>query len=157
MDRVIALRQISVTAPCYSSILFRRAGKSIFQAWGHVNLKRWEERPSARERERASWLWLLYLYVYRSLGLSCVNWASQEWCLFYLRSPLRSSDLLLFIFASFSLPCLVATAVLDSSSLFYLPNTFNQTWEKPLHCENRKIDAATCSVSHGPGLHQTFA
>ena len=32
MDRVIALRQISVTAQCYSSILFRR----------------WQENPSSR-------------------------------------------------------------------------------------------------------------
>ena len=28
-----------------------------------------------------------------------------------------------FIFAGFSLPCLLATAILDSFSLFYLPNS----------------------------------
>ena len=79
-----------------------------------------EERPSARGRE--SWLWLLCLYAYLSLGLFYVNWASLEWYLFHLRSSLRSSDLLLFhfrgLFPSFS----VATTILDSSSLFYLPN-----------------------------------
>ena len=48
--------------------------------------------------ERESWLWLFYLYVFRSLGLSYVNWASQECCLFYLRSSLWSWDLLLFNF-----------------------------------------------------------
>ena len=46
----------------------------------------------AGERERE--LLLLYLYVYLSLGLSYVNWASQEYCLFYL----RSSDLPFFYF-----------------------------------------------------------
>ena len=30
------------------------------------------------------------------------------------------------IFAGFSLPCLLATAILDSFSLFYLPNNVNQ-------------------------------
>ena len=44
--------------------------------------------------ERESWLWLFYLYAYLSLGLSYVNWASRECCLFYLRSSLRSLDLL---------------------------------------------------------------
>ena len=57
-----------------------------------------EERPSTRERERERQLWLLFLYVYLSLGLSYVNWASQECCLFYLRSSLRFSDLPLFYF-----------------------------------------------------------
>ena len=50
------------------------------------------------ERERASSLWLLFLYVFLSLGLSCVNWARQECCLFYLRSSLWSSDLPSFYF-----------------------------------------------------------
>ena len=63
--------------------------------------------------------------VFLSLGLSYVNWASQECCLFYLRSSLWSSDLLLFhfhrLFPSFS----VATTILDSFSLFYLPNIYN--------------------------------
>ena len=51
---------------------------------------------------------------------------SQECCLFFLQSSLRSSDLsltfLCSIFMDFSLPCLLATAILDSFSLFYLPN-----------------------------------
>ena len=40
----------------------------------------------------------LFLYVYLSLGLSYVNWARWECCLFYLRSSLWSSNLLLFYF-----------------------------------------------------------
>ena len=79
-----------------------------------------KERPSARGRE--SWFWLLYLYVYLSLGLSYVDWASQECCLFYLRSSLRASDLLLFHFRGLFPSLSVATAILDSFPLIYLPN-----------------------------------
>ena len=89
------------------------------------------ERERERERERAhvgervpeKALWLLLLYVFSS------TWAcpmqiglSQECCLFCwfcLKSSLWSSDL----------PCLVATATLDSFSLFYLPNIRIQ-WPK---------------------------
>ena len=48
------------------------------------------------------------------LSLPCVNWASKEGCLFYLRFSLRSSDLSLFYFWGLSLLCLLATAILDS-------------------------------------------
>ena len=84
------------------------------------------EKERERERERARMhagervcekaLWLLLLYVFSS------TWAcpmqielSQEcclFCLFCLKSSLWSSDL----------PYLLATAILDSFSLFYLPN-----------------------------------
>ena len=43
---------------------------------------------------------MIVLYVFISLGLSYANWASQECCLFYLRSSLRSSDLPLFYFCA---------------------------------------------------------
>ena len=86
-----------------------------------------KERERKRERARARMhtgervpekaLWLLLLYVFSS------TWAcpmqiglSQEcclFCLFCLKSSLWSLDL----------PCLLATAILDSFSLFYLPNT----------------------------------
>ena len=79
-----------------------------------------KERPSARGRE--SWFWLLYLYVYLSLGLSYVEWASQACCLCYLRSSLRASDLLLFHFRGLFPSLSVATAILDSFPLIYLPN-----------------------------------
>ena len=88
--------------------------------------ERESEREEERERDRAharreervreKELWLLLLYVFSS------TWAcpmqiglSQEcclFCLFCLKSSLWSSDL----------PCLLATAILDSFSLFYLPN-----------------------------------
>ena len=93
MDHVIALRQISVTA------LFYLEDSRKIHLWG-VRARRPKDMrrapQHAPERERESWLWLLYLYVYPSLGLSYVNWASQECCVFYLRSSLWSSDLLLF-------------------------------------------------------------
>ena len=62
------------------------------------------------------------LYVYLSLGLSYVNWGSQECCLFYLRSHSGPRTFFCSIFSGFSLLCLLATAILDSFSLFYLPN-----------------------------------
>ena len=89
------------------------------------------ERETERERERAHVqrgeresthaLLLLLLYVFLPLGLPYANWASQKCCFFYLKSSLWSSDLpltfLCSIFVGFSLPCLLATAILDS--VFY--------------------------------------
>jgi len=48
------------------------------------------------DRQRASFGSSFYMFF--SLGLSCVNWASQEYCLFYLRPSLQSSDLPVFYF-----------------------------------------------------------
>ena len=82
-----------------------------------------KERESARERMHAGErvlekaLWLLLLYVFSSTWACPMQTGlSQEcclFCLFCLRSSLWSSDL----------PRLLATAILDSFSLFYLPNT----------------------------------
>ena len=59
------------------------------------------------------------------MGLPYVNWASQECCLFYLRSSLQSLDLPLFYFHGL-FPCLLATTILDSFSysnyLTFLPS-----------------------------------
>ena len=57
-----------------------------------------EERESACWRETLSPLAPLFICFFLSLGLPYVNWASQECCLFYLRSSFRSSDLPLFHF-----------------------------------------------------------
>ena len=83
----------------------------------HTHHARERERKSERartwERVLEKALWLLLLYDFSS------TWAcpmqiglSQECCLFCLKSSLWSSDL----------PSLLATAILDSFSLFYLPN-----------------------------------
>ena len=99
--------QLHVTAQFYLG----KKGKYILEAWGRddpKDMKR-RERDRERERDRASEreretlvLWLLFLYVFLlPLGLPYVNWASQECCLFYLRSSLWSSDLPLFYFCGF--------------------------------------------------------
>ena len=77
------------------------------------------------EEEREKALWLLFLYVFSS------TWAcpmqigfSQECCLFYLKSSLWSSDLPLTFLV------FLATASLDSFSLFYLLNRNYKQGEK---------------------------
>ena len=102
-DRVIALRQISVTAPCYSSICLENSRKIHPRGMRECRSKdakrrEWGSVP-AHGRERPPALWLLFLYIFSSpLGLPYVSWASQEYCLFYLSSSFRSSDLPLFHF-----------------------------------------------------------
>ena len=65
---------------------------------------KWREgvRARERERERASepqpFGSSIYIFFSLPLGLPYVNWASQESCLFYLRSSLWSLDLPLFYF-----------------------------------------------------------
>ena len=90
-------------------------GKYILEAWGHAD-------PKMQKEERARALWLLFWCFFLPLGLPYVNWTSQECCLSHLRSSLRSSDLPLFYFHGL-FPCLfLATTILDSCFLFYLPN-----------------------------------
>ena len=86
--------QLSVTALFYLEDS-RKIHLRGMRARGSKDTRR---RAPQYAGERESQRWLLYLYVYLSLGLSYVNWASQECCLFYLRSSFRSSDLLLFHF-----------------------------------------------------------
>ena len=75
-------------------------------------------RMHVGERVSEKALWLLLLYVFSS------TWAcpmqiglSQEFVLFVLPEVFT-----LVLGPSFDLPCLLATAILDSFSLFYLPN-----------------------------------
>ena len=84
------------------------------------------ERNSARTSERArerefvrkcfgSSFYMLFLH----LALPYVNWAYPG-VLFVLPEVF-----ILVLGPSFDLPCLLATTILDSFSLFYLPNRFN--------------------------------
>ena len=100
-DRVIALRQISVTAPCYSSVLFRNKRKihprGMRACWPKRHKGKRERKKErqkvqahARERETPSPLAPLFICFLLPPGLPYVNWASQECSLFSLRSSLRS-------------------------------------------------------------------
>ena len=60
--------------------------------------EREKENESLGERETPSPLAPLFTWCFLPLGLPYVNWASQECCLFYLRSSFRSLDLRLFCF-----------------------------------------------------------
>ena len=89
---------------------------------GKRDLKRpGEERPRAWERERERELALAPLFICSSVPGPVPCKLGQPGVLFYLRASLRSSDLL-FHFRGLFPFCVVATALLDSFSLFYLPN-----------------------------------
>ena len=76
-------------------------------------------RGKRREGARDPWPFgsSFYMFFLLPLGLPCVHGASQECCLFHLRSSVWSSDLPLFYFWGLS-PCLLATAILDPFFLF---------------------------------------
>ena len=88
------------------------------QHMGERERERAHGRWGERERERA----LAPPFICFSSTWACPMkiWLSQECCLFYLKSSLWSWDLFLVLF---SRACLLATAILDSFSLFYLPNS----------------------------------
>ena len=129
---------------CYSCILFRRQQETpSFKCEGmptqRLQEKRVEERGGGRKRERAhargrqrereSALAPAFICFFLHLGLPCANWA-QPGVLFVLPEVFTlvlgpSFDLPLFYFCGLFLPCLLATAILDSFSLFYLPNRIN--------------------------------
>ena len=77
----------------YSSVLLGKQRK--LYPWG-MRVGRHAKR---RENPMAQF-WLLIFYVLLPLSVACVNWASQESCLFHLRFSLWSLDLPLFYFHS---------------------------------------------------------
>ena len=117
----------SQTSQCYSSILFRRWQENP----PSKKRREWRNVPACGRRgwgvERESGLAPPFI-CFLPPGLPCAKWA-QPGVLLYLKSSLRSSRLsltfLCFIFTGFPLPCLLATAILDSFSLFCLPNKYN--------------------------------
>ena len=76
------------------------------------------ERGWDGERETLDPLTPLFMFFLLPLGLPYVNWASQECCLFYLRSSLQSSDFPLFCFLGLFPALPLATTILDSLFLF---------------------------------------
>ena len=121
-DCVIALRQISVTALFYLEDSKKIHVWGVRARWSKDAKRRAPQRAGERERELA-WAPLFMCF---SLGLSYVNWASQECCLSYLRSSLWSLDLLLFHFRGLfpSLSC--------SHCHFGLLSPILPTWHSPL-------------------------
>ena len=89
--------QLCVTARFY----LENKGKYILEAWGHDDPKdpKRRERESMRERDPWPFGSSFYVFLFLCLGLPSVNWASQECCLFYLRSSRQASDLPLFYFS----------------------------------------------------------
>ena len=73
---------------CYSSVLFGKQRK-IHPQGGRMG------QPKRREELNFGSFLIFFLLP---LNLPCVNWASQEGCLFHLRSSLWSLDLPLFYF-----------------------------------------------------------
>ena len=74
-------------------------------------------QKTQREERPQTILALLFMFLLFPLGLPYENWASQDCCLFCLRSSFRSSDLPLFYFHGLFFSFL-ATAILDFFFLF---------------------------------------
>ena len=127
--------------------------------------ERERERKSAhtRQRKREKALWLLLLYVFPPFGpaLCKLGLARSAVCSTW---SLHSGPGTFFcsIFVSFSLPCLSATAILDSFSLFYVPNNLLQTRLVGSPCSPRdsqessstpqfkNINSSALSLLHSP-------
>ena len=117
MDHVTALTQISVTA------LFYLEDSRKIHLWGMRAHGSKDTRRRAPQRVGERELALAPLFICLSLPGPVLCKLGQPGVVFVLPEVLTpSSDLLLFhfrgLFPSFS----VATTILDSSSLFYLPN-----------------------------------
>ena len=70
-------------------------GKYFLETQGNADPK----DPKRREAPAQFWLlFLLFFFFLLPLGLSYVNWANQDCCLFYLRSSFWSSELPFFYF-----------------------------------------------------------
>ena len=79
---VTALGQVSVTAQFY----LENKGKYILKAWGHTNPKDVSEWESLHGQDQALWFVSPFICFFLPPGLPYVTPASQECCLFYLRS-----------------------------------------------------------------------
>ena len=99
---------------CYISVL----QLSFIQKVKENTPLRCESMPTQktqREERPQTILALLFMFLLFPLGLPYENWASQDCCLFCLRSSFRSSDLPLFYFHGLFFS-LLATAILASFS-----------------------------------------
>ena len=104
-----------------SAVLFRKERK--IHPWGvRACWPKRHKEERERERETPSHLaplficFFFFFFFCLPLDLLYVNWASQECCLFYLSPCSGPRIFLCSIFMGFSLPCLLATTILDCFS-----------------------------------------
>ena len=97
----------------------------IWQAKENTSSRCGGVQTQRNKEKRGTWLNFgssFYMFFLLPLSLPCVNWDSQEGCLFYLRFSLLTLYLPLFYFwCVFSFLCFLATAIMDSLFLFQLP------------------------------------
>ena len=117
-DRLVL--QLHVTAQFY----LESKGKYILEAWGMRAC--WPKRHEEKRGPQPSFGFSFYTFLLLPLGLPCVNWASQECCLFYLRFSLWSLDLPLFYFCGFFF---LIFSHRHSGLFFSYPNYLTQVWE----------------------------
>ena len=89
----------SVAARLQLSFIWQTKENISSRHEGMLTQRREEKNAPACGRERDPWPFGSSFYMFSlPLGLPSVSWASQECCLFYPRSSLRSSGLPLFYF-----------------------------------------------------------
>ena len=127
LDRLCYSSQISVTAPCYSSILFRKQQENPSSRHeGMPTQRREEKRVGEHERERERERDLAFgssFYMFFPFPGPQLCKLSQPGVLFVLPEVLTlvldlPLTFLCSILSGFSLPCLLATAILDFCFLF---------------------------------------
>ena len=122
--------QFHATAQFYSE----SKRKYILKEWGSANPK----NVKRREVPGPNVAPLFICFILLPLGLPYVNWLARSAVCFTSGPHSSPWTFLCFIFMGFSLPCLLATAILDSFFLFKLPNIMmdglERKWEKYLVC-----------------------
>ena len=133
MDRPCYSSQVS-NGPCYSldksglqlsvTALFYLEDSRKIHLRGVRARRSKDTRRRAPQRAGERELALAPLFICLSLPGPALCKLGQPGVLFVLPEVLTPGPrtFFCFIFAGFSLPCLVATTILDSFSLFYLPN-----------------------------------
>ena len=112
---------------CYSSMLqlslvYKVKENTSLGCEGMPTQNRWREESPWPNFGSSFYMFFLLL-----LGLPHVNWVSQECSLFTWGPHSSPQTFLCSIFVGFSLLCLLATAILDSFFLLYLPNNIVST------------------------------
>ena len=132
---VKALGHVTPLRPCYSSQVL---GRPCYSCWTisvtaqfylennkkiHPPGMRTCRPKDAKRRESPSPLAPLFIRFLLPLGLPYVNWAARSAVCSTWGPPSGPRTFLCSIFGGFSLPCLLATTILDSIFLFLLPST----------------------------------